>query len=289
MDLIMKTEKRKLDIVVLSDLHLGTRGCHAKELLEYLRSIQPKILILNGDIVDIWQFSKRFWPNSHMKVVKYIIGMAAKNTKTYYITGNHDEMLRKFAGLKIGNLHIVNKLELDINGENAWFFHGDVFDVIMQHSKWLAKLGAIGYDSLIMFNLVINRVSALFGRGKVSLAKKIKENVKSAVSYINNFEETAANLAVRKGFSYIICGHIHHPVMRTISTPQGDIRYLNSGDWIENLTSLEFVNNQWSLYHFTQDQSLNEKLRLKDEEPAVTDLDNKQVFKILLEEFYLQK
>jgi UDP-2,3-diacylglucosamine pyrophosphatase LpxH len=212
----MKPLKRPLDIVVLSDIHLGTRGCHARELLEYLRSVKPKILVLNGDIIDIWQFSKRFWPKSHMKVVKYIIGMAAKNTRTYYIPGNHDEMLRKFAGLKVGNLNVVNKLELEIDGKKAWFFHGDVFDVVIQNSKWLARLGSVGYDSLILLNIIINRINAIFGRGKVSLSKKIKENVKKAVSYINNFEETAATLAAKKGFSYIVCGHIHHPDRKSV-------------------------------------------------------------------------
>ena len=285
----VKIKKRKLDIVVLSDLHLGTRGCHATELLEYLRGIHPKILVLNGDIVDIWQFSKRYWPNSHMKVVKFIIGMAAKNTKTYYITGNHDEMLRKFVGLKMGNLQIVNKLELDIGGKRAWFFHGDVFDVIIQHSKWLARLGAIGYDSLIFLNIIINRISALFGRGKVSLSKTIKENVKTAVNYINDFEETAANLAIRKGFSYIVCGHIHHPAIRTISTPLGEIGYLNSGDWIENLTALEYKDNHWSLYQFRPDPSIAGKAPDPKEEPAMTDMNNKQVFRILLEEFYAER
>src|SRR5512138_2787309 len=180
----MEPVKRSLDIVVISDVHLGTRGCHARELLEYLKSIKPKVLILNGDIIDIWQFNKRYWPKSHMKVVKYIIGQAAKKTKTYYITGNHDEMLRKFVGLKAGNLRIVNKLELEVNGEKAWFFHGDVFDAVIQNSRWLARLGAIGYDSLIMLNEIINKINSLFGHGKVSLSKKIKENVKKAVTYI---------------------------------------------------------------------------------------------------------
>lgn len=170
----MKDQKpRKLDIAVISDVHLGTYGCHAKELLLYLKSIKPKTLILNGDFVDIWQFSKRYWPKSHMKVVKEITKMITKGVKVYYVTGNHDEMLRKFEGFKLGSFQIVNKLLLELDsGEKAWIFHGDVFDVTMKHSKWLAKLGAIGYDFLILLNRFINYLSVhLFNKGKSSLSK----------------------------------------------------------------------------------------------------------------------
>lgn len=282
----MKVKKRVVEIAVLSDIHLGTRGCHAKELLTYLKSIKPKMLILNGDIIDIWQFSKRYWPKSHMKVIKYIIGLAAKGTKTYYITGNHDEVLRKFAGLKIGSLEIVNKLVLDLDGKKAWVFHGDVFDVIMQHSKWLAKLGAIGYDALISLNVLVNRVNALLGRRKSSLSKKIKENVKSAVKYINNFEETAATLALRKGFSYIICGHIHHPEIRNIQLSTGTIEYLNSGDWIENLTALEYNKKRWTIYKHPQEEDIHKKkLQSEDDTIGLTDLNNKEIFQLMLKEF----
>jgi len=149
--------KRKLDILVLSDVHLGTYGCHAKELLQYMKSIKPNIVILNGDIIDIWQFSKRYWPKSHMKIIKYILGWVSKGVEVYYVTGNHDEMLRKFVGFEIGGLKIVNKVLLEIDeNKKAWFFHGDVFDVTMQHSKWLAKLGAVGYDTLIIINRFFN-------------------------------------------------------------------------------------------------------------------------------------
>jgi UDP-2,3-diacylglucosamine pyrophosphatase LpxH len=149
----VKKQKRSIDILVISDIHLGTYGCHAKELLHYLKSIRPKQVVLNGDIIDIWQFSKSYWPKSHMKVIKHLIGWMGKGIKTYYVTGNHDEMLRKFEGLKMGALRIVNKVVLELpEGKRAWVFHGDVFDVTMQHSKWLAKLGAVGYDTLILIN-----------------------------------------------------------------------------------------------------------------------------------------
>ena len=142
-------KKRGVDLVVISDIHLGTYGCHAKELLNYLKSIQPKKVILNGDIIDIWQFKKRYWPKSHMKIIKHIIGWITNGVEVYYITGNHDEMLRRFVDFSINSFTIQNKVVLTLDGKKAWFFHGDVFDITMQHSKWLTKLGAVGYDALI--------------------------------------------------------------------------------------------------------------------------------------------
>lgn len=178
--------KRKIDILVLSDVHLGTYGCRAKELLHYLKSIKPKIVVLNGDIIDIWQFSKRYWPNAHMKVIKHLSGWISKGMKMYYIPGNHDEMLRKFAGFKMGSLKIVNKLVLDLeDNKKAWIFHGDVFDVTMQHSKWLVKLGAIGYDILILINGVANFISEkVFNKGKISLSKKLRTALKRLLNLL---------------------------------------------------------------------------------------------------------
>ncbi len=144
----MKNKKRKVDVVVISDVHLGTFGCHAKELLLYLKSIKPKTIILNGDFIDVWQFTKRYWPKSHTKLIKHLMGLIGKGVKVYYVTGNHDEMLRKFAGFKLGSFSVVNKLLLNLeNNEQAWIFHGDVFDFTMQNSKWLAKLGATAFCS----------------------------------------------------------------------------------------------------------------------------------------------
>ncbi len=281
----MKKNRRKVDLVVISDIHLGTYGCHAKELNKYLKSIYPKHLVLNGDIVDIWQFKKRYWPSSHMKVIKQILNLASKGTHVYYLTGNHDETLRKFESLEMGNFRILNKLELDLDGQKAWFFHGDVFDVIMQHSKWLAKIGAISYDLLILLNVFVNKMSSLIGRGKVSLSKKIKDNVKTAVKYINDFEETAANLAIQKGYNYIVCGHIHHPDDRIIKGANNkEIRYLNSGDWIENLTALEYNNKQWSIYHYHVDK---EMYNIDDDEDdsQFDEMDNKMLFRKMLADF----
>ena len=245
--------KREVDVVVLSDVHLGTYGCHAKELLQYLKSIKPKALVLNGDIIDIWQFNKRYWPATHMMVVKHIIGLIAKEVPVYYIPGNHDEMLRRFKDFQLGSLKITNKLSLKINGSNIWIFHGDVFDVVMQNGKWLAKLGSIGYDTLILINNVVNYFCEKMGRGKVSLSKKIKNGVTVAVKFINKFEATICEIAADNDYKYVVCGHIHHPEIRTVVTAKGPVIYMNSGDWIENLTSLEYNDSKWSIYHYNED------------------------------------
>lgn len=281
----MKIKKRKVEVVVISDVHLGTYGCHAKELLQYLKSVKPKKLILNGDIVDIWQFSKRYWPASHMKVVKHITGLMAKGVKVYYVTGNHDEMLRRFVGFKMGSLKIVNKVVLNLDGKKAWIFHGDVFDVTMQHAKWLTKLGAVGYDTLILINRAVNFVLQKFGKGKISLSKKIKNSVKSAVKFVNAFEQTAADIGISNQYDYVVCGHIHQPEIREIKNEKGSILYLNSGDWIENLTALEYNEGKWSIYKYHEDAFAKTFV----DEPQHVDLNNTQLFENLVKEFNLLK
>ncbi|WP_298474393.1 UDP-2,3-diacylglucosamine diphosphatase [uncultured Maribacter sp.] len=278
-------KKRSVDIVVISDVHLGTYGCHAKELLKYLKSIKPKEVILNGDIIDIWQFNKRYWPKAHMKVVKLIMEWISKGVKVHYVTGNHDEMLRKFVGFKLGSFTIVNKVLLTIDDKKMWFFHGDVFDVTMQHSKWIAKLGAKGYDLLIVLNRMVNFISKKLGKGPVSMSKKIKNSVKSAVKFINNFEQIAADIAIENEYNYVVCGHIHQPAMREITTPKGGVMYLNSGDWIENLTALEYNNSEWTLYSYLEDTSvINQKE--EDSEPTEV-LEKNELFDSLVKEFQI--
>lgn len=248
-------KKRNLELVVISDTHLGTYGCQAKPLVQYLKSIKPQILILNGDIIDIWQFRKRYFPKSHIQVLQQILKLMSKGTKVYYITGNHDEALRKFTDLELGNFTLINKLVLELDGKKAWFFHGDIFDASIQHSKWIAKLGGWGYDLLILLNQLINWFLVRFGKEKYSLSKKIKNSVKKAVKYIGDFEQVAADLAIEKEYDYVVCGHIHQPQMKVIEQAKGSCLYLNSGDWIENLTALEYNNEKWCIY--TQSNELS--------------------------------
>jgi UDP-2,3-diacylglucosamine pyrophosphatase LpxH len=247
-------KKRKIDISVISDVHLGTYGCHADELITYLNSIEPKKLILNGDIIDIWQFRKRFFPSSHLKVLKKIIGMASKGTDVYYITGNHDEMLRKFSGHTMGRFKLVDKLVLELGKEKAWIFHGDVFDISIQNAKWLAKLGGWGYDFLILINRFVNWILLKVGREKYSLSKRIKNSVKGAVKYIQSFEKVAAELAIDNEYDYVICGHIHQPKKEVYQNSKGKTTYLNSGDWVENLTALEYSLKRWKIYNYNHDK-----------------------------------
>lgn len=249
-------KKRNVEIVVVSDVHLGTYGSRAVELVNYLESINPKTLVLNGDIIDIWQFNKHYFPESHMRVVKAIMSLLTEGTIVYYVTGNHDEMLRKFKGLQLGNFHIVNKVVLTLPTGKAWIFHGDVFDTTMKHSKWLAKLGGKGYDLLILLNTFINWVSLKFGRGRVSLSKKVKDSVKGIIKYVNDFEGTAAEIAMENNYTYVICGHIHQPKIREFSNERGNkVTYLNSGDWVENMTSLEYNAKKWRIFDYQKEYS----------------------------------
>lgn len=264
-------KKRKLDIVVLSDIHLGTFGCHAKELLQYLTTIKPKILILNGDIIDIWQFRKSYFPNSHLRVLKKIISFSTKGTKVYYITGNHDEFLRKFSDIHIGNFSLVDKLVLEIDDKKAWIFHGDVFDASITHTKWLAKLGGWGYDMLILINRFINFILVKMGKEPYSLSKKIKSSVKKAVKFINDYEQVCTELAIEKNYDYVVCGHIHEPKIEEIENSKGKTTYLNSGDWIENLTALEYHNKRWKLYN----HKIEGRYIMEDEEKVFFDYENK--------------
>ena len=243
---------RDVDVVVISDTHLGTYGCQAKELFTYLKSVSPKTLIINGDFIDIWQFSKSYFPKYHLKVIKKIIDLASKGTEVVYILGNHDEFLRRFADTSFGNIELTNKKIMTLDGKKAWFFHGDVFDASVQHSKWIAKLGGIGYDFLIRLNVLTNWFLTKLGKEKYSFSKKIKNNVKNAIKFIGDFENAATELAIENEFDYVICGHIHQPQIREVKSKNGNCVYLNSGDWIENLTALEYHNKNWSIYTYNK-------------------------------------
>lgn len=246
-------KKRDLELVVISDVHLGTYGCNAAELNDYLNSINPKTLVLNGDIIDIWQFNKSYFPQEHMETIKLILDFMSQGVKVYYVTGNHDELLRKFSDFKLGNLEIVDKLILNIDGQKTWIFHGDIFDLSINCAKWLAKLGGKSYDWMIIVNRWINFMLTHLGRERVSLSKKIKNSVKRAVKYVSDFETIAAQHAINQQYNYVICGHIHQPQHKVFRNDKGSVTYLNSGDWIENLTSLEYNNGAWSIFAWNDD------------------------------------
>ena len=242
--------KRKVDTVVISDVHLGTYGAHADELLQYLESIEVRTLILNGDIIDMWQFRKKYFPLSHTKVLMRICNMIEEGVMVHYLTGNHDDALRVYSPFKIGHLKLADKLLMLRAEKKIWVFHGDVFDASINHTKWIAKLGGVGYDFLIRLNRFVNNVLKFFKRPPVSLSKKIKKNIKNAVKFISDFENTAIELAIDQEYDYVICGHIHQATIRKVKTDKGETTYMNSGDWVESLTSLEFNNGKWSIYKY---------------------------------------
>ena len=196
-------------------------------------------------------------------------------TKVHYIAGNHDETLRRFLNFELEGFKITNKLSLDLDGKKTWFFHGDVFDVTMQHSRWLTRLGGFGYDLLILINATVNKILTLFGQEKLSFSKTIKNKVKAAVSFINKFETTVTDIALRNHFDYVVCGHIHQPCIKTFETKDGSITYLNSGDWIENMTALEYHDKKWTLFQynpaFFKDKKFDDQV-YKDPKALFSDL-----------------
>ena len=272
--------KRNLDILVISDLHLVTYGSEADEVLAYLDSIDADKIVINGDFVDIMLFNKRFWPSSHMKVIKYFLDLISEGKEIYYVTGNHDELIRKFVNFKIQNFKIVNQIVLDTPEGKVWMFHGDVFDFSIQ-TAWLTKLAGFLYDYMIIFNSWVNKqIMRPLGRKRLNFSKVIKANVKTAVQYFANFERKAAEIAEKNGYKYVVCGHIHTPKIESFEINGKEIIYMNSGDWLESLSSLEYVNNEWSIYMHKRTEK-----DFKNDESSRIEMTNKELYKDLIAEF----
>lgn len=255
---------RDLDLAVISDLHLGTYGSHAKEFTEYLESINPKTLILNGDIIDMWQFKKGYFPPAHWSAIKCLLNKITQGVNVYYLTGNHDDHLRRLSDLSLTNFSILDKLVLELDNKKYWFFHGDVFDNSVNHSKWIAQFGGKAYDQLIRLNRVINLIRTKFRLGPVSFSKRIKSNVKKAVKFIGDFENTAIELGLENNYDYVICGHIHQAKIKTVRKGLNEITYMNSGDWVESLTSLEMVDGEWKIYNYLEEHTFDELVSIKN-------------------------
>ena len=237
------------------------------------------IIVINGDFVDIMLFNKRFWPSSHMKVIKYFLDLISQGKEIYYVTGNHDELMRKFLNFKIQNFKIVNQVVLDTNEGKVWIFHGDVFDFSIQ-TGWLTKLAGFLYDYMIMFNSWINKkIMRHLGRKRLNFSKSIKANVKTAVRYFANFEIKAAKIAQKNGYKYVVCGHIHTPKIESFDINGEEIIYMNSGDWLESLSSLEYVDNKWSIYMHKRTE-----YEYKGVDSRI-EMTNKELYKDLIAEF----
>jgi len=222
--------------IIVSDLHLGTKDSKAEEFIEFLETHPTDLLILNGDIVDGWALNRGTkWKKPHTKVISKLLQLS-NTTRIIWIRGNHDEFIQEFIGTHLGAIEIREDYKLDINNtmESYYIFHGDVIDVFITKYKWLSKIGSVGYDFALWLNRVYNSYRKWRKLPYQSISQKIKSGVKVATNYINDFETTALSMATKKGCNGVICGHIHQPADRMINGK----RYLNSGDWVENMSAI---------------------------------------------------
>lgn len=228
--------KRKYRAVWISDIHLGTPGCNAELLVDFLRSIECQTLYLVGDIVDGWRLRKGwYWPDAHNEVVRRVLKLAHHGTRVIFIAGNHDEMLRDYAGLTFGGVELVLEAEhLTADGRKLLVMHGDAFDGVVLYARWLAFLGDKAYGLMIRLNILVNRARRALHLPYWSLSGYLKKRVKNAVQYVCNFEEAVAQEALARGADGIVCGHIHCAEIRQI----GPVTYYNDGDWVESCTAL---------------------------------------------------
>ena len=227
---------RRVRTLFLSDVHLGTRGCRAEKLLDFMRHYDADTIYLVGDIVDGWQLKTTwFWPQAHNDVVQKLLRKARKGARVVYIPGNHDEFLRDYYGTHVGGIEVVeDAIHVGADGSRYLVVHGDLFDVVIRHARWLALLGNHAYDFAIWLNRHFNTVRRTLGLTYWSLSQWAKLKVKNAVNFIGEYEQTLAAEAARRGVDGVICGHIHYAVMRSIS----GLQYINCGDWVESCTAV---------------------------------------------------
>ena len=237
--------------IFLSDIHLGTKDCQAELLLDFLKQHTCDRLYLVGDIIDGWRMkSSIYWPQSHNDVLRRFLTLAKRGTKVIYVTGNHDEFLRKHSDMIFGNLHLVDEAVHDgIDGRRHLIIHGDQYDVVTLHHRWIAFLGDISYILLLRMNRIVNWARKRLGYGHWSLAKYLKHKVKRAVNFISEFEEGLAAHCRREGHDGVVCGHIHHAEI----TRYGEVSYMNCGDWVESCTALvERTDGQFEILRWGQ-------------------------------------
>ena len=247
--------------IFISDLHLGTRDCKAVELLAFLKHNKAETLYLIGDIIDIWKIQqhKWYWNQAQSNVIQQILKIAKHGTRVVYICGNHDEVLRKFIkhNIGFGNIELVNQVEhIGLDQKRYLVIHGDQFDGVSKIAPWLSVVGDYGYDYLLMLNNKFNFFRRKLGFGYWSLSAYIKSKVKSAVSFVFEFENNIVDYCRKRGFNGIICGHIHTLDMKLID----DITYLNTGDWVESCSSIvENFNSSWEAIIWREGKSITEK------------------------------
>jgi UDP-2,3-diacylglucosamine pyrophosphatase LpxH len=243
--------RHRFRTVWISDIHLGTPGCRATSLLDFLRDVECDKLYLVGDIIDGWQLRKQwYWPQAHNDVVQKVLRKARKGTHVVFVPGNHDEFARRYVQHNFGGVDIVDEcIHQMLDGRRLWVTHGDLFDGVVQHARWLAYLGDTLYDWVLELNRHFNSLRARLGLPYWSLSKYLKLRVKRAVSYISDFERALAREAIRRGVDGVVCGHIHHAEMRIID----GVLYANDGDWVESLTALvEHVDGRLEIVDWSQ-------------------------------------
>ena len=246
------TERRRYRTIWISDIHLGTRGCNAHMLIDFLDHVDSETMYLVGDIIDGWRLKKKFyWPAAHNDVVWRILKRAKRGTRIVYIPGNHDEMFRQFSGLHFGGVEIRRKaIHTTADGRRLLVLHGDEFDAVMLAHRWLAHVGDFLYEMLMRSNHLVNVVRRRFGMPYWSLSKHAKHKVKNAVEFIGRFEEVVAKAAGARGVDGVVCGHIHTAEFRDID----GVEYYNDGDWVEGCTALvEHFDGRMEVLHWADE------------------------------------
>lgn len=242
----------KVRTIWLSDVHLGSKGAKADELAEFLKRYDCDTLYLVGDIIDGWRMRKKvYWPQAHTNVIRRILTRAKRGTQVVYITGNHDDMMRRYSGISFGNIQLADEyIHTCADGRKLWVIHGDQFDGVVQCHRWLALCGDWAYETMLHINRWFNQLRRRLGFGYWSLSAYLKHKVKRAVNFISDFEQAVAKSAAHKGLNGVVCGHIHHAEIRQFDQ---NITYYNCGDWVESLTALiEDEHGQLRLIHWNQ-------------------------------------
>jgi len=256
------TGSKRYRAIFISDLHLGTPGCQAEALLDFLKSHASEHLYLVGDIIDGWQLRRRwYWPQAHNDVVQKLLRRARKGCRVIFVPGNHDEFARGFVGHQFGGIEVVkDAVHVTADGRRLWVTHGDYFDGVIQCAKWLAYVGDNAYEFTLKLNRYLNHLRAKFGLPYWSLSAYLKLKVKKAVNFISDFEVAVAAEARRLGHQGAVCGHIHHAEIRDIN----GILYCNDGDWVESRTALvEHHDGRLELVHWAAGQSVPVQIQAK--------------------------
>lgn len=252
--------RRRFRTIWISDIHLGTRGCNADLLIDFLDSTDSETMYLVGDIIDGWRLRKKlYWPAAHNDIVWRVLKRARRDTRIVYVPGNHDEMFRQFSGMNFGGVHIERAaIHVTADGRRLLVMHGDEFDAVMLAHRWLAFVGDAAYTLLMGISRWVNAVRGWLGLPYWSLSKTAKHKVKNAVEFISHFEEVVARAAAGRGVDGVVCGHIHTAEMRELS----DIVYYNDGDWVESCTALvEHFDGQMEILHWPEEMAGRERER----------------------------